>query len=388
MRRGASVLCAILAMLCAGGVTSAWASRALLEDKMLIPGQGVPDKQIEGACGVALFGDAIFVSDYYHRAVDVFGSFPSPPLPPQEQVLVQAPLLPPEPETAGPCGLAFDASGNLYVNYWHRSVVKSAPPYSYGSIQTIDPPGSAASNESTGVAVDQSSGDVYVNDRTYVAVYEPSGAPAMAAGQPLRLGLGSLGDAYGVAVFAGRVYVPDAADGTIEVFEPAVDPVDPVAVIDGSGAPRGGFKSLVDASVAVDPTNGHLLVVDNLQPGFEHPEAAIEEFSPAGAYLGRLCDTVIDGEPSGLAFSGANLMVTSGNSEEANVSLFGPYISSCPPVSLGTGGALAAPALAEGVVAAAAAPGDGAAGRRHRHRHRRKQARRHKAHPHKGGQRR
>jgi DNA-binding beta-propeller fold protein YncE len=299
--RGSILLFALLATL-AGPATPAAASRLLLSEEAVAPNAEIPpffpppDGQIEGACGVAISGN-VYVSDYYHHAVDVFGANTTIP--------AGAP--------SGPCGLATSSSGALYANIWHQSVVRLLP-----TATTIE-----SGEESTGVAVDQASGNVYVNDRTHVAVYTPAGTLVQQIGLP-----DSLGDAYGVAVFGGKVYVPDAADNTVKVFEPAVKLEDPVTVIDGSATPQAGFNSLVDAAVAVDPTNGHLLVLDNLQPGFAHPEAAIDEFDAAGKFLGQLADTVVDGEPSGLAFSGASLYATSGNDEEANVFLFGPYAAS------------------------------------------------------------
>jgi hypothetical protein len=258
---------------------------------------------LEGACGIAISGPfAIYVSDYYHHGIDLFAgsTFSS-----------RTPFSPLD----GPCQLALAPGGVLYANEWHRGVSRVLPtPLSFDS------------NESTGVAVDQASGNVYVNDRTYVAVYEPSGAPVLKEGLPLKVGLGTLTDAYGLAYSEGKLYVPDAATKTIKVYEPAVDTEEPVLTIDGKATPQKGFNSLVDASVAIDPTNGHVLVVDNLQPGFEHPEAAIDEFDPTGAFLGQLSKKVIDGGPSGLAFEASgNLYATTGNSEESNAIEFGPY---------------------------------------------------------------
>jgi DNA-binding beta-propeller fold protein YncE len=340
MRTGSTLrviglLCALLAMLLTA-TPSAQASRPLLSEKAVKPtgeGSQIPEEEIEGACGVALFGGAIYVSDYYHFAVDVFGS--------ATQVLAQ----PPAADRDGPCGLAFDPSGNLYVNYWHHSVAKFAPPYSYGAIQTFD------SEESTGVAVDQASGTVYVNDRTYVAVYQPSGAPLLdGEGDPLQIGLGNLEDAFGVATFAGRVYVPDAADDTVKVFEPATSTSVPLATI-------AGFNSLTDAALAVDPTNGHLLVVDNAQPLFEHPKSEIREFgSAADGYpdLGVLPGAPVFGGPSGIAVSATGtVLVTDGNSELANVFAFGPYVAGSPAALAPA--APAAPAAATSAVAPAGA---------------------------------
>jgi DNA-binding beta-propeller fold protein YncE len=306
MRRRAVAIGLCLAALFVGGAAPAQAERALITN-YAVETEKVPGG-LEGACGVALTGGKIYVSDYYHHAIAVFNG--------AGNYLTRIPGNPLD----GPCQLATSAGGALYANDWHESVSRVLP-----SALGFD------SAESTGVAVDQASGNVYVNDRTYVAVYEPSGAPVLGeGGQPLRLGLGTLVDAYGIAVDAGRVYVPDAADDTVKVYEPASDPTNPVAVVDGAATPQGRFISLVDAAVAIDPTNGHLVVLDNLQPGFEFPEAAIEEFDSSGEFLGQVAQKVIHGEPGGLAFGGSTLYVTSGNSGGASVLQFGAYTSLAP----------------------------------------------------------
>jgi DNA-binding beta-propeller fold protein YncE len=293
-----------LALICAafmlGTAVPAQAERALIASNA-VEAKKVPGG-IEGACGIAFLSGQTYVSDYYHQALDVFSG---------ASYLSQLPF----DTDSGPCQLATSPSGALYVNDWHEGVSRVLP-----SSLTFD------TEESTGVAVDQASGNVYVNDRTYVAVYEPSGAPVLKEGQPLQIGLGSLGDAYGLAFFGGKLYVPDASDQTVKVYEPAVDTVNPVLEINGSATPQKGFNSLVDAAVAVDPTNSHLLVLDNLQPGFEHPQAAMDEFDATGKFLSQLSQKVLDGGPSGLAFNGANLYVTSGNSEGSSVLQFGPYL--------------------------------------------------------------
>jgi len=286
-------------------------SEAALETKAPF---GPPQGQIEGACGLAATSTQLFVSDYYHRVVDRFslaGAYLS-------QV-----ALPGGPigglginSLDGTCALAVDSAGSLYANEWHQGVRRLLP-----STLVFD-----QGHESTGVAVDPASGDVYVDDRTAVAVYEPSGAPVEVGGQPLRIGVGSLEDAYGLAVAGGRVYVPDAGTGTVKVFEPSVDPAAPVATISHP------FVSLVDAAVAVDPTNGHVVVVDDTQPGFEHPGASLLEFDSTGAFLGQLACNPVDGQPSGIAFdSGGNLYVTNGNGEGSNVFRYGPFTAGAVP---------------------------------------------------------
>jgi DNA-binding beta-propeller fold protein YncE len=317
------------------------------DEKEKIP---APEGEIEGACGLAVSPGPdrnLYVSDYYHRRIDVFslsGEYSSQIVLPEVNPVFGINTL------DGVCGLAFDSAGNLYANEFHERVLRLRP--TEGLVDPSEP--TAAANKSTGVAVD-SAGNVYVDDRTYVAAYK---APVEAGDEPVeKIGLGSLEDAYGIAAFGGKVYVPDAASDEIEVYEPKVDPLNPVATISH------GFVSLVDAAVAVDPTNGHLLVVDNLQPGFEHPKAAIYEFDSAGGFLGRLPGEPIDGEPSGLAVDPGTgkLFVTTGNTEKANVFAYGPFTESPLPPSRPP---VEAPASAPvGVPAAASRRSDGTGSR-------------------------
>ena len=89
-------------------------------------------------------------------------------------------------------------------------------------------------------------------------------------------GTGTLGNAYGVAVSAfpateGDVYVADASDHTVKVYDPSVSLTTPVQVIDGANTAAGRFVSLADSTLAVDQSNGNLFVVDNTTPLAEHP---------------------------------------------------------------------------------------------------------------------
>jgi DNA-binding beta-propeller fold protein YncE len=277
------------------------------------------DGYLEGPCGIAVASDGDFyVSDYYHDAVRVF----SP-----EAGARPFPLTGVDP-LDGPCGLALDASDNLYVNDFHRNVTKFTPypDFVRGPVLDEDHP--------TGVAVDSAGGEVYVDARTHIAVYDSSGAPVLDGGVPLRIGLGSLGDGYGLAVSrfpgtAGRLYVADAATDTVKVYDPALDKDDPVAEIVGPGV--GGFVSLRDSALAVDRVSGNLYVADNLQPQHtEEPEAAIYVFGPTGAYRGRLKHNIVDALPPGLAVDNSpfstqgRVYVTSGNTLGASVYIYPP----------------------------------------------------------------
>ena len=193
----------------------------------------------------------------------------------------------------GPCGLATGRAATSTPTSGTAGVVRLLPSRTRASTRPNRP-----ASRST------AAGNVYVDDRTYVAVYERPAAPVMdSEGEPLRIGLGTLGDGYGLAVSAAA---PRSTSPTPPTTRSRSTNRRSTRRPGGDDQPTvGGFTSLVDASLAVDPTNGHLLVVDNLQPGFDHPEAAIQEFDSAGAFLGRASSKIVDGEPSGLAVDAA-----------------------------------------------------------------------------------
>jgi DNA-binding beta-propeller fold protein YncE len=321
---GAALLAALAAAGMALALAAGPAAAATSHPFLFAIHKWVPEPNVveyfEAPCGVTVdsSGD-LYASDYYHDNVDVFG--------PGGSLLTRIRQVEP---LDGPCGLAVGASGELFVNVFHRNVTRftpssfpPAPTTAYGAAAVVDP------GHSTGVAVDPASGDVYVTDRTYVAVYEASGAPVLEGGAPLRIGLGSLGDAYGVAVSdfaatAGYVYVADDSDDLVKVYDPAGDPEHPVATIDGAGTLEGSFTTLRDATLAIDQATGHLFVAFNSQGLFyRHPLAAVAEFNPAGEYRGTLpAPTPLwFGEPSGIAVdnsggsTGGRVYVTTGNSE-------------------------------------------------------------------------
>ena len=249
----------------------------------------------------------------------------------------------------GPCGLAVDNNpaspsyGDLYVNNWRENVVKYTPSeFPPQPARNLFPPQPATSysgtvldsTRSTGLATD-SHGNVFVDERTDVAEFDPTGTLVK------RFGEGTLGASpgagYGIAVSSfpateGDVYVADAAEHIVKAYGPAGEPL---VSIEGAGTPQGGFHSLLDSSLAVDPTDGHVFVADDLEEPFEHPAAVVDEFNSAGVYRGQISKgvdektghslTIVDAEPSGLAVDGSgNVYVTSGNTEEAALYIFGP----------------------------------------------------------------
>jgi DNA-binding beta-propeller fold protein YncE len=290
----------------------------------LEPPKPPPTGYLEGPCGIAVDSSGgFYVSDYYHHAIDVFSSG-----------AVYLSQLAPEDPLDGPCGLALDPSDNLYVNNFHRNVARFGPSFAPGPIFE-------AAHHPTGLAVDPATGDLYVNDRTYIAHYE---APVEAGEEPAeKIGLGSLQDGYGLAfssfpATAGLLYVADAKDETVKVYDPETDLADPLEVIEGQDLPTQGFTSLRDSALAVDRLTGELYVADNLQPAYtEQPQAQIDVFSSLGAYEGHLKHLIVDALPPGLAVDNSagstqgRVYVTSGNTIEASVYAYRPGAATTTP---------------------------------------------------------
>ena len=277
------------------------------------PFLSVGSSDYEDACGLASSSAGLYVSDYYRNAIE---------LPGHGRIAEVG-------SGDGPCELGVDAAGNLYANNWHEDIVKyPAGELTTGFGQVID------AGPATGVAVNPVSGDLYVDHRTYISLYK---APVEAGEEPsAKIGIGHLGKGYGLAVSAypttfGNIYVADAADNTIKVFNPAASEVEPVAVMHGAATPQKGFRRLVEGTVAIDnnptsPSYGHLFVLDEIGFGpTDHPEGAFDEFNAEGDYRAQI-KGFLDAEPSGIAITPSNgdVSVTSGNSEGSRLYLFGP----------------------------------------------------------------
>jgi DNA-binding beta-propeller fold protein YncE len=290
-RRRPGLLIAVLALLALALPASAGAAIHPLLG-VVAAGKPLPTapfvKPFDNPCGLAVdSAGRFYVSDYQHRVIHVFDvgggyitEFPSGS----------------DAEENSSCGLAVGSGGQVYANLLDQGVGYHTPSFpSYSAATPFD------SGRATGVAVDPASDRVYVAHRDRVLAYEADGTLL-----PLEIGAGTGHDYYGLAVSgfaanAGFVYVGDAADDTVKVFDPLADPDTPVLTIDGAGNPQGGFSDLTATALALDASNGHVFVVDNLQPGFEHPAAAIDEFDLTGAYVGRLPGAMVHGGPTGIA---------------------------------------------------------------------------------------
>lgn len=313
-----------------------------------------PAGYLAGPCGLGVDSSGrLYVSDYYHHTVDLFNV--------NGGTVTYASQLAKVDPLDGPCGLALDGSNDLYVNDFDRNVLRFGAYPSFGSGSVLAGAGVDDSHP-TGVAVDPITGNVYVDERTYIAGYDSSGAQLMDGGSPLKIGLGTLGEGYGLAVDnSGRFYVADASTDTVKVYVPAISKTSPQLTIAG---PSSGFTSLRHAALAVDwSKTGSLYVIDDLQPSHtEQPAGQVDVFnSLSGSYLGVLKYLVIDARPAGIAVDNSstsanqgNVYVTSGNTDQAGIYGYGPgsqVASSSPPIAglvvnvTGSGGGMVSSSL-------------------------------------------
>ena len=311
-----------------------------------LPPTPPPNGTLSGPCGMGVDpSGSFYVSDYYHDTVDAYGPDanynPQPPDPPPTGATGYLGQLAGIDAIDGPCGLSFDAAGHLYVNDYHRAVLRYGHVGSFGAATTITG-GALVDTHPTGVAVDPATGYVYVDQRTYVEVFDELGT---ALG---KIGEGSLQDGYAIALSQypatqGYLYVPDAASDTVKVYDPATDTDNPIEEIDAADTPNGEFVSLRDASIAVDRVTGEIYVIDNLQPAdAERPQAVVYVFSSTGAYEGHLKFLVTDGMPAGLAVDNTEtatqgrVYVTSGNTALGAIYAYGPGAATTAPIKLAT----------------------------------------------------
>jgi hypothetical protein len=186
----------------------------------------------------------------------------------------------------------------------------SAPPAS-----SVTPGGSFGKGAgAVHVAVDQSSGDVYVSDSSHGVVDRFSSAGVYLSQ------LTGFSSPSGVASDAsGDVYVADQGLGVVDEFNSAGTQV---GQITGSGVPGGSFGSLT--GVAVDAA-GHVYVADR-------GRRVVDEFDALGAFVGQVTGTpsAFFNEPEGVAVNAAGDLYVADNSywnSPGVVDVFGPSAS-------------------------------------------------------------
>jgi hypothetical protein len=190
--------------------------------------------------------------------------------------------------------------------------------------------------EVSGIAVDNSkspsSGDVYVVDgedaKLSVGVVnvfrpKPAGPEEGEEGSLVRvLSKGAMEEPNGVAIddSSGRVYIADSVKGAVYEYS-ATGELE--GKMNGSSSPQGSFFGKEEeegnvSAVAVDPGSGDLLVA-------ESERAVVSEFNTAGQWVGWITSTPAAtlAEPFGVAVaSSGNVYV--GNTGLARVDIFGP----------------------------------------------------------------
>jgi hypothetical protein len=272
---------------------------SLTGDTTVSADDGVPDPgsshpgRFNGPCGVAVdrHGDVYVVSaaggpDNTGTAgrIDVFDQ--------QGHYLTQV------KDERQPCAMAVDSKGNLYV-YENGSqaivlfAAESFPPHS-GSAYA--PPVTIASGASDGVAVDPSNDHVYVAMGDHAAEYDSAdnGSALLdeTIGRSSLDGRGPVADVVGIDVCAAShdIYLTSSPRNPYEPLVPRIYILSGEAghslkaVIDGSTTPDGSFGfSFGRGGVAVDQTNCDVYVSD-----VEGSHQSVDQFDSSGGYIGRL----------------------------------------------------------------------------------------------------
>jgi DNA-binding beta-propeller fold protein YncE len=190
-----------------------------------------------------------------------------------------------------PCQLAVDSEGNLYaieqgslttggdekVFLYEPSAFPFSGAPSYGQPKTIE---SGKSPE--GLAVNPVNDHLFVAHaggfgvREYAAAREGSGLLKTSF-----CGFGS-GSTYGIDVYAktGDVYVLEATGASQLIDVCSADGSKVLTRIDGSGSPHGAFSDLSGVQLAVNQSNGHVLVGE-----MGGGTGTVEEYEASGTFV-------------------------------------------------------------------------------------------------------
>ncbi len=119
---------------------------------------------------------------------------------------------------------AVDSEDHLYINNFFEGVNKLT---SSGGVLKKEI-GITEASTATGVAVDLSSNDVYIDNESTVGVFDPSGSPVGRFGSPQLTSGTGIGIDSGSGPSAGNVYVADSAADEVHIFIP--EPPSPPAI--------------------------------------------------------------------------------------------------------------------------------------------------------------
>jgi hypothetical protein len=212
-----------------------------------------------------------------------------------------------------------EATGDVYAAEPFEDVVRVFKPDGKGGyVQLSDWSGAASPEggfgEVAGVAVDNSkggsdqhAGDVYVVDAARNAVYvfkpKPAGAEEAQEGSFISsLAGGKLEEPNGVAVdsSSGRVFVADSILGALDVYSSSGSFEKKLS---GAGSPHGSFRGAAEeegnvAGVAVDEASGEIYVA-------EAQRRVVSQFNSEGKWVGWITSTPAGalGEPRAVAIA-------------------------------------------------------------------------------------
>jgi hypothetical protein len=203
------------------------------------------------------------------------------------------------PNSEGPCGLAVDSAGNVYVFQEATQTVEVFTPAAFPpTVGATYAKGSStiASAAKGGVAVNPLNDHLYVAKGGYAAEYDSaangSGLLDDTIGKGALDGRGPVGDAVGIDVCAqsGDIYLTSSPQGPYEpdkarIYVLSGAPGHAVKhVIDGSTTPEGGFAfTFGRAHVAVDQSNCDVYVADVWAA-----HQAVDQFDSEGAFIGQI----------------------------------------------------------------------------------------------------
>jgi hypothetical protein len=202
------------------------------------------------------------------------------------------------PHDRGPCRLAVDSEGDLYVLLSNGGNVAlyepdSFPPtdattYSLSKVFEFGEECLSLASISVGIAVDPSNDHLYVAHRCQVGEYSSAAEGSGLVDESVVDLTGGTGDPKGIDVYGENhdVYVPRSRipgnPATLTVFDGSDG--EEKCKIDGAETPQGEFQYFLSSSVAVDQANGDAYLYDT-QRGL------VSQFSVAGEeckYVGQL----------------------------------------------------------------------------------------------------
>ncbi len=199
--------------------------------------------------------------------------------------------------TGGVCGIALDASGNIYSsNYNRNEVIKFSPSGTVLKTFTPIPTSSNQVYQPQGVAFDDT--NVYVSLGTHeIKVYDLAGNYLRTVGSP-GTGDGQLDVPTGIALDnAGNLYVADWGNGRVQVFDNAGAFVRKI----GEGTLVGPSRLALDGTGKIyisDPGSNQVFV-------YQTSGAFVSSFGGTGSGNGQF------NLPNGISFDGGgNVLVT------------------------------------------------------------------------------